>query len=355
MKLKRIMAAGLAATLAMSSPAMIASAQTGGSNGTLTGPGELEGVVDTDIYNVVLPTTATNALKYIADPQKLIEKTDGAAHTNKTFGEGTLFFANAAGSDFDYSNKSDALKVENKSSKAIKLTVAAKATVGSTGTDAKLAASDTLSATDAEVYLAITDGTTTNVLQGTDSTITQVLGAAPETAYEYKYDSSSSKYSYGLKADVSSCKFAEYSVYLTGAASENGWEDATTLPEISVVWTAAFAGTSDSVTINTPAQEQAHTSVADVTLPGSGVINVPVTLGTDGAVPVKVETDMYGTTMDLMATDDAAWCAAYDSDSKQISFGADVSAWMIENATTVKAATFTVTFDKGDSQSFSFK
>ena len=256
MKLKRIMAAGLAATMVMSSGSVVgadnSSTITGGGNGTL------EGVVDTDVFNVVLPTVTTDTFNYIADPQGLIAKTDEAHYSGKTFSEGTLFFANAAtDKKYDYSNQSDKLNAINKSSKKIKLSVAAKAVVGTSGdSDATLATdADSLSADSPEVYLAITDGTTSKTLKADDEKLEQVLGGAPETAYEYKYEGD--KYSYGLKSDVSTCKFAEYSVYVKGEASEKGWKEGTTLPSISVVWTAEFAGEGDAVTIETPEQTPA--------------------------------------------------------------------------------------------------
>lgn len=257
MKLKKLMAVGLAATMVMGSSVVAFAADT--STVTENGSGTLEGIVNTDVYSVVLPTTGANTLDYIADPQGLIAKTDSAHYTDKTFGEGTIFFSNSADDkEYDYSNKSDKLTVTNKSSKAVKLTVSAKATVGTSGKDAALAASDSLSESAPEVYLAITDGTddNTKTLQAAEQTITQVLGAAPEGAYEYTYEGS--QYNYALKDDVSSYKFAEYSVYITGAASENGWEEATTVPEIEVVWAAEFAGDSDTVTVETP--EQGSTS-----------------------------------------------------------------------------------------------
>ena len=353
MKLKRIMAAGLAATMVMSSGSVVgaenSSTITGGGDGTL------EGVVDTDVFNVVLPTVTTDTFNYIADPQGLIAKTDEANYSGKTFSEGTLFFANTAtDKKYDYSNQSDKLNAINKSSKKIKLSVAAKATVGASGeSNAALAANaDSLSADSPEVYLAITDGTTSKTLKADDEKLEQVLGGAPEAAYEYKYDADTQKYNYGLKSDVSTCKFAEYSVYVEGKASENGWKEGTTLPSINVVWSAEFAGEGDAVTIETPAQTLAHSTVADVTLPGSGIITVPVTLGADGAVPTKLVTKMYGSEMDLFATE-GTWGVKYESGN--IKFGTELSAWMIENSTTVKADTFKVTFDKGDAVSFKFK
>lgn len=257
MRIKKVLAVGLAATMMMGSSMVALAAEESTATATGGGTGTLEGVVDTDVFNVVLPTVSETTFNYIADPQGLIAKTDQAHYDGKTFGEGTIFFANAAeDKENDYSSSSDKLVAVNKSSKPLKLTVTASASVGSSGKDARLAASETLSESDAEVYLALVDSEdVTTVLTGVGQNIEQVLGASPEGAYEYVYEESA--YKYQLKSDVSAYKFAEYSVYITGAASENGWEAATTVPTISVVWAAELAGTEDEVTVETPAQTPA--------------------------------------------------------------------------------------------------
>ena len=266
MRIKKVLAVGLAATMMMGSSMVALAAEESTATATGGGTGTLEGVVDTDVFNVVLPTVSETTFNYIADPQGLIAKTDQAHYDGKTFGEGTIFFANAAeDKENDYSSSSDKLVAINKSSKPLKLTVTASASVGSTGKDAKLAASETLSESDAEVYLALVDSKDeTTVLTGVGQNIEQVLGASPEGAYEYVYDDSA--YKYQLKSDVSTYKFAEYSVYITGAASENGWEAATTVPTISVVWAAELAGDEEEVTVETPAQTPAaYVSATKVT------------------------------------------------------------------------------------------
>lgn len=180
---------------------------TGGSTGT----GGIEGIVKTDVYTAVLPTqTADTTYKYIADPQGLIRKTDAAKYSGASFGEGSVFFANKDGS---YSNTSDAAKIVNQSSKNLSVTVTATATADTTTGAATIATSSTFTGTDKEVYLGIKDsveGNTEKPLTSSGTTMTAVLGAAPEDAYEYSYDETKG-YGYALKSDVSNFNFAEYS------------------------------------------------------------------------------------------------------------------------------------------------
>lgn len=78
-----------------------------------------------------------------------------------------------------------------------------------------------------------------------------VLGAAPEGAYEYKYDSTTQKYSYALKSDVSAFTFADYSFQINGAANANGtWKADTAVPAVSVKWDVDV--TDDAATVETP-------------------------------------------------------------------------------------------------------
>lgn len=247
---RRIGVGVMAASLVMSSSVVAFAADSAGS-GSTTGSGEIEGIVKTDVYQAVLPTiTADTTYKYIADPQGLIRKTDAAKYSGAEFGEGTLFFANTGGS---YSNTSDAAKIVNQSSKNLSVSVTAKATAGSGAT---LAANKEFSGTDKEVYLGITDsveGNAETALTAAGATMTAVLGAAPEDAYEYSYDESNG-YGYTLKSDVSAFQFAEYSFQITGAANDKAtdWAADTALPSIDVTWTVDL--TDDEATVATPDQ-----------------------------------------------------------------------------------------------------
>jgi hypothetical protein len=260
MNYKKILAGTLATTMVLSSSLMAFAGEDETKSITAEGAGTLEGFVATNIFSVTLPTNADTALTYIADPQNLIANTKAAAYSGKTFEpDANVFFTNASG-DYNYSSTSDKLTVINKSSAPLKVSVTAKATKG-TGSDEATAVADesTLtSATTASVLLTLTDGDkTSKVLGDSETTFTQVLGESPEGAYVYKHDASG--YTYALADDVSSYKFAEYSLYVTGEANEKGWTEDTKVPTISVKWDVDLAGENDEVTVATPEQTPAVT------------------------------------------------------------------------------------------------
>lgn len=257
MKLKRIMAAGLAVAMAMSG-SVVALAE----EGTGTGTGKLEGTVETDVFNVVLPTVTTQ-LDFTLDPEGLIAKTSAAAYSAATFDAGTLFFKNTGGSN-DYSSTSDEIKVENKSSVKADVTLSAviKDYDGITLTSDKTFADDT----SASMYMAIVDKTNTDGVAIGDSgaTVTAEIAAAPEGAYKYSYDSSGQKYKYELDSGFSGT-FASYEFQLTGASNAAGdWSKLESVaPKVELTWTVvahsdAYVSSttlsvgSESVTLNMP-------------------------------------------------------------------------------------------------------
>ncbi len=265
---KKIMAGTLAASLVMGS-SLVAFAEDPAApagTGTSEGSGTVEGIVETDVYNAVLPTASETAYDYIADPQGLIRKTDAANHSGATFGDGTVFFKNVNGDTTSYSNTSDAATITNKSSKNLSVTVTATATPDSADGAAGIATSKTFESdnTSLEVYLGITDsvtGSTEKALTAAGVEMTAVLGAAPEEAYEYKYDSTNSKYEYALKSDVSSFVFADYSFQINGAANTNAeWKEDTAVPAVSIKWDVDLTDT--AATVETPEQTPEEPAIA---------------------------------------------------------------------------------------------
>lgn len=298
-KLTKRLGAGVLATSIFLSSSMVVLAADPAGTGSSGGTGGIEGVVNMDVYTAILPTEADDAYNYIADPQGLIRKTDAAKYSGATFGEGTLFFKN---SDTAYSNTSNAAKIVNQSSKNLSVSVTAKATAASGG--ATLAASNTFTGTDKEVYLGITDsaeGSTEAALTGAGTTKTAVLGAAPEDAYEYSY-STDAGYSYKLKSDVSAYNFAEYSFQITGAANDKAtnWASDTELPAVEVTWTVDL--TDDDATISVPEEpaialsgsySRAATNTFNLTGLGTATITKVEALNAEGAVFAEVTSSMY--------------------------------------------------------------
>ena len=104
-------------------PALALEGELGG--GSETGVGEVEGSIDKDVYEVVLPAVTDEIFDFIIDPYKLLNNTNGVAYGEQTFREDTtLFFKRSDGTTKeDYSNVSDPVTITNMSSKAINVSV----------------------------------------------------------------------------------------------------------------------------------------------------------------------------------------------------------------------------------------
>ncbi|MDD5831182.1 MAG: hypothetical protein PUD13_07940 [Lachnospira sp.] len=217
MKLKKIMALGLAATMVVSSSVVALADETvSPASGTTTGSGKLEGTVDTDVFNVVLPTTSAETLKFILDPEGLIKATSNKAYDSATFGEGTLFFQKDTN---DYQNESATLTITNKSA----VDVDVKLTAQITDADGITLSSDKAFTEDtsASMYMAVKYDSSEDAITDDGVTIEKTIAKAPEGAYEYKYNSGSG-YSYGLIDDLSQITFNKMDFSLTGASNAKG-------------------------------------------------------------------------------------------------------------------------------------
>lgn len=89
-KLKKATAITMAATMAL--VPMNVLADTKSSEGTVEGEGSIEGWIDTEQYNVTLPTTV-NDLSFVIDPQGLTGVTTGESVALDTLTGGVLAFA----------------------------------------------------------------------------------------------------------------------------------------------------------------------------------------------------------------------------------------------------------------------
>ena len=223
MKLKKIMALGLAATMVVGSSVVAFADETSSpASGTTTGAGKLEGTVDTDVFNVVLPPTTSGTLDFTFAPERLIKATSNAAYSGATFGDGTLFFQKETNK---YENESATLTITNKSAVDVDVKLTAKITdaTGITLSDDKTFAEDT----SASMYMGVKSGGVENAITADDGvTIEKTIEKAPEGAYEYKYSDGS--YSYGLVGEdaLASITFNDMSFTLTGASNSKGdWSE----------------------------------------------------------------------------------------------------------------------------------
>ena len=110
MKLKKLMAGTLVATLTLGSSMMVFAADT--QTGSATGTGESVGHVDKEVLTVTLPTSTDNVFDYKVDPERVIDLagslTDG---TTVTKNEDGVYFQN---SDNSFSSSSDEIEFEGK-------------------------------------------------------------------------------------------------------------------------------------------------------------------------------------------------------------------------------------------------
>ena len=215
----------LALAVAAGFPASVAAEELG--SGSETGVGEVEGSINTDVYEVVLPAVTDEIFDFIIDPYGLLNHTNGAAYEGKSFQENsTLFFQRSdSTAEADYSNMSDPVTITNMSSKAINVSV--DISVEESSLDGIVLTEDKEFKDDAGASIGA-DGIS----------VEAAIGAAPEGAYEYEYNSESGEYTYGLTGDTSGIEFGTYSFQLTGAANRNGdWSGAMDAkPQIKVVW-----------------------------------------------------------------------------------------------------------------------
>lgn len=229
-RIKKYMAITLAMVLTFSTSVMALAG--------ITGEGELEGTVDTDVYSVILPTEAAQVanLDFILDPEELIANTDAAKYNGADFEAGaTLFFANGVSGNATYSSKSDDLTVVNKSTFDVDVAVSAAVTGADdiTLTDDKTFADDT----NASVYLALVDNDNEVAITADGATLKSKIDKAPAGAYEYSW-SQADGYKYSLSLSANSIQFAEYTFNLTGASNSAGdWSGLENIaPSVEVTW-----------------------------------------------------------------------------------------------------------------------
>lgn len=322
MKLKKLMALGLTATMIMGSSvvAFADEATVSPATGNVTGAGKLEGTVDTDVFNVVLPTTTADTLKFTLDPEGLIKATSNAAYSGATFGEGTLFFQTSSN---NYTNTSQALSITNKSA----VDVDVKLTASITGADGITLSEDKTFADDtsASMYMAIKTGRDEKAITEDGLTYAATINKAPDGAYEYKYTQGTG-YSYELKADTSSITFEKLEFSLTGASNSAGdWSElASVTPSVNVTWDV-----------------QKHSDSPTFSSTSLGVIDYTKGSGNDALESItKIEMTNSSGTYDGYNALANTWADATDTGSK-ITFDSVYVAYYNANAKTDATITYT--------------
>ncbi len=316
---KKILAAALAMTMVAGSSVMAAApgksyvsdndfkAETSSdAQGTVNGTGGMEGQVSDDVFCVVVPACVqgSNAatfdgFDFVMDPQKLITQTEAAKYvtgSNVTadgfVADKTLYFVNRTDRQLD--DTSDYVKVTNKSSKDVEITLAAemKNHTGIKLSDTKTFADDSVS-----MYMAVIGNGTETAIKETDGAeVKGTIAKAKTGAYDTVYTDGTG-YEYKL-VSTDPADFATYEFALTGACNDKAdWlgVSAAIAPEVELTWkvepakTAAPSiattsytmtkGTEVLVPINFGSGDLAATDIASITYKNSS--NVETTLATE--------------------------------------------------------------------------
>ena len=255
---KKTMAVAMATTMILGST-MTVFATEQQTTDTIPGTGEVEGVVDTSVFDVVVPTVDEGTYDFRLDPQGLIEATGTAStadgristhvthtgHENAEFTiDTTMYFANSVTEDSTpitlYTNTSAKASFENHSTTKVDVTVIAevKDAAGIAISEDKTFSGDTT----ASMYLELNDtGSKVAVVDSETkiATLTTTLDALADTNFKPKYDDETGEYSYELIDSPTIESGSKFSYVLTGAANENGaWteEQKEAAPAIEVTW-----------------------------------------------------------------------------------------------------------------------
>lgn len=218
--------------------------------GTTTGTGDVEGIVNKDVFKVELPTIGDGdtTFNFILDPQGLITDTAGKAYEdeNATFDSNAkgLYFANPKDDNtVEYKASSPSLTAKNKGTTDVDVTLTATAkALSGTGYTIGLSQNDAFSGDrSTSVYLAMVSRGQTAALTNSGAKITDTLNAAPANAYEVTYNDTDGIYEYGL---TTAAQAADYNGFdsldfnLVGACNTTAdWAAAKdAAPTVDVAW-----------------------------------------------------------------------------------------------------------------------
>lgn len=235
MKLRRLMAGTLAATMVLGSSMMVFAADP--QTGSATGSGESIGHVDKEVLAVTLPTEGdalNQTFAYKVDPERVIDLagklTDDTAVTKNADG---VYFKNK---DNTYSSSSDEVEFEGKNSVAVDVSVKAEVTASAGGKDIALVADDAAltAATTPALLMNLTVGTETKAITSDGATAQAKLEGVPDN---FAVTVEGGAYKYSAKADATGWKTT--TVKLSGKTNNMDVPSDMTAPQIKLTWTVA--------------------------------------------------------------------------------------------------------------------
>lgn len=291
---KKVLAATLALTMVVGSSALAApgdksyvsdndfeATTSSNAQGTITGGGQMEGHVSEDVFKVIVPECITpgytgtfDRFNFVLDPQKLITQTEavrykasGSNVADRFVGDKTLYFVNKTDRQMD--DTSDYIKVTNKSSMPVDITLGASIT-GITAI--KLSDTKTFADDSTSMYMAIigNDGNETAIKADGSTVVEGTIPKADIRAYDTVYDSGNNSYEYELVDDKAEY-FSTYEFALTGATNGEGdWLNINENPSLTVTWKIEPAA---------PATDVAPSAQLANKKPATGDLTIPIDLG----------------------------------------------------------------------------
>lgn len=246
MRKKRFLAVALTASMTMASvvtawagPTVDTGSKPMSNPITVTGDGTVEGIVDTNIFNVVVPTTVSEGsiFDYILDPQELISETDAAKYVSGNgklgtennivsinsgnFTKSSLYFVNdlTVSGSTRLSDTSDPYKLINKSVMDVDVSVNAKMQGGQ---GVVVSADKTFKDEELNsMYMAVKQGSTEKAISTANAADYLLTSTMKNAKDKYvKKLLSDNTYAYGIPDTVSDSDFTgKYEFQLTGACN----------------------------------------------------------------------------------------------------------------------------------------
>lgn len=256
-------------------------------NTTLTASGNFEGHVDKNVVNVTLPTVAADNYNFIIDPEGLISATSGARYENAIFSSttGVYFPTSVADGKTTYTNESVQGTVTNKSSVSVNVTMSIELTdLNSSIKTVSESAVNT--GTDANLWLAVTDGTIKEEVVGTKASLTKEIAG---TAGNYVVSWNAAKDTYLYVIDpAKDAGWQTATLYLQGACNTNGDWSASGLSKESIVQvTWKYEAVGNGLTVST---ESRSVVISDAP---SGTLKSVQLFKADGTVAALVSGTHY--------------------------------------------------------------
>ncbi len=276
MKFKKVTAIAITAAMTLGS-AMTAFAATSGdaSGGLVQGEGSYEGEeAKYPAVEVTLPTVPAGTIDYIADPNDVISTmvdasgdSVNASYKDFVFNSDTGIYFKTAEASGDvkgkYSDTSNAIEIKNQNAQTIELTVKVSQIKAASG-DVTYAEKSAFQSGKRQLYLAVTDGTTTRAMDasGVATFSTTISGKADN----YKPTHDGNGYGYAVKDDADGWASASYQ--MTGAVNKDAeWKEGIEFPDVKMTWSWVDKGVDKVQTVN--AQGSVTDGVAWISVDGT--------------------------------------------------------------------------------------